>query len=125
MYESNVKVPKPIYQNRHVIVMQYIKGKQLSDIISLDEPEIFLRDILENMQKAYGVGIIHSDISEYNILIDEESEVWVIDWPQYITSDHLNAEEILNRDIGNITYYFKRKHGTLMTRAQAIKYVKN
>jgi RIO kinase 2 len=125
MYESDVKVPKPIYKNRHVIVMQYIKGKQLSDIISLDEPEIFLVDILENMQKAYDAGIIHSDLSEYNILIDEETVVWIIDWPQYITSDHLNAEEILTRDIGNITYYFKRKHGTSMTREQAIMYVKN
>ncbi|MFC1803338.1 RIO1 family regulatory kinase/ATPase [Thermoproteota archaeon] len=125
MYEVGLQVPKPIYQNRHIIVMQYIKGIQLSDIITLDEPDIFLTEILENMQKAYKAGIIHSDLSEYNVLIDDETEVWIIDWPQYIKSNHSNAEEILERDIGNITYYFERKYGASMTREQAIKYVKN
>ena len=125
MQEAGVQVPEPIYQNRHTIVMQYIKGTQLSDIISLEEPEIFLNDILENMRKAYKAGVVHSDLSEYNILIDMETHVWIIDWPQYITKDHHNAEEILERDIGNITYYFERKYGTEMTRAEAITIVKN
>ena len=124
MQEAGVQVPEPIYQNRHTIVMQYIEGTQLSDIISLEEPEIFLDDILENMKKAYKAGVVHSDLSEYNILIDTETHVWIIDWPQYITKDHYNAEEILARDIGNITYYFERKYGTDMTRADAVNYVK-
>ena len=38
MYKAGVKVPEPLYQNRHTIVMQYIKSIQLSDVISLDEP---------------------------------------------------------------------------------------
>ena len=125
MHEAGVQVPEPIYQNRHTITMQYIEGTQLSDIISLEEPEIFLDDILVNMKKAYKAGIVHSDLSEYNILIDTETHVWIIDWPQYITKDHHNAEEILERDIGNITYYFERKYGTEMTRTEAIEYVKN
>jgi RIO kinase 2 len=125
MHKAGVQVPEPIYQNRHTIVMQYIEGTQLSDIISLEEPEIFLDDILENMRKAYKAGVVHSDLSEYNILIDTDTHVWIIDWPQYITKDHYNAEEILERDIGNITYYFQRKYGTTMTRTEAIEYVKN
>ena len=104
--------------------MQYIKGTQLSDIITLEEPEIFLTEILENMQKAYKAGVIHSDLSEYNVLIDELTEVWIIDWPQYIKSDHPNAEEILTRDISNIAYFFERKYGTSMTCIQAVNYVK-
>ncbi len=125
MHEAGVQVPEPIHQNRHIIVMQYIKGTQLSDIISLEEPDIFLNDILDNMKKAYAAGVIHSDLSEYNVLIDEETHVWIIDWPQYISTDHPNAEEILERDIGNIAYYFMRKHGTEMTQKEAIKYVKS
>ena len=125
MHNAGVKVPEPIHQNRHTIVMQYIKGVQLSDIISLEDPEIFLKDILDNMRKAYKAGVIHSDLSEYNVLVDEETNIWIIDWPQYITVDHYNAEEILERDIGNIAYYFERKHGTAMTSGEAVKYVKN
>ena len=124
MFEAGVNVPKPIYQNRHVIVMQHIEGIQLSDIISLEEPEEFLIGILDNMKKVYKAGVIHTDLSEYNILIDEDGEEWIIDWPQYITTDHHNAEEILARDIGNVAYFFKRKYGTSMTNEEAIEYVK-
>ena len=125
MHDAEVQVPKPIHQNRHIIVMEFVKGNQLSDIISMDEPEIFLKDILHNVKKAYEAGLIHSDLSEYNVLVDELTKVWLIDWPQYITVDHPNAEEILYRDIGNIVYYFDRKYGTEMNKEEAIRFVKS
>lgn len=125
MYEAGVSVPEPLYQNRHCIVMQYIPGSQLSDIISLEEPDEFLMDILDNMRIVYRNGVIHTDLSEYNILIDEDGKDWIIDWPQYITLDHKNADEILVRDIGNVSNYFMRKHGTSMTVEEAVEYVKN
>ena len=125
MHKAGVQVPEPIHQNRHTIVMQYLESTQLSDIISLEEPEIFLEEILENMKKAYEAGVIHSDLSEYNVLIDEETQVWIIDWPQYISADHPNGDEILERDIGNIAYFFERKHGTKMSREEAVSFVRN
>ena len=124
MYDARVSVPKPIHQNRHVIIMEFIKGVQLSDIISLEEPEEFLMGILDNMRIVYKAGVIHTDLSEYNILIDEDGRDWIIDWPQYILTDHHNAEEILVRDIGNVAHYFKRKHGTSMSNQEAVEYVK-
>ncbi len=124
MYEAGVSVPKPIHQNRHIIIMEYIKGVQLSDIISLEDPEEFLMSILDNMRLVYKAGVIHTDLSEYNILIDEDGRDWIIDWPQYILTDHHNAEEILARDIGNVAHYFKRKHETSMSNQEAVEYVK-
>jgi RIO kinase 2 len=124
MYDARVSVPKPIHQNRHVIIMEFIKGVQLSDIISLEEPEEFLMGILDNMRLVYKAGVIHTDLSEYNILIDEDGRDWIIDWPQYILTDHHNAEEILARDIGNVAHYFKRKHETSMSNQEAVEYVK-
>ena len=91
MHEAGVSVPEPIDQNRHVIVMQLIRGTQLSDIISLEDPQLFLDDILEDVRLAYRAGVIHTDLSEYNILVDGEGEVWIIDWPQYTSTDHPNA----------------------------------
>ncbi len=123
-YEAGVSVPTPIHQSRHVIVMQYIEGSQLSDIISLEGPRDFLLGVLYNMRLTYGVGVIHTDLSEYNILIDEEGKEWIIDWPQYILRSHQNAEKTLERDLGNIVNFFNRKHGTSMTLEEAIKYVK-
>jgi RIO kinase 2 len=124
MHEAGVSVPEPIDQNRHVIVMQLIEGTQLSDIISLDEPRLFLDDILEDVRLAYRAGVIHTDLSEYNILVDGEGEVWIIDWPQYTSTDHPNAEELLERDVGNVVYYFQRKYGLEYDLIQALNQVR-
>jgi len=124
MHEAGVSVPEPIDQNRHVIVMQLIEGTQLSDIISLDEPRLFLDDILEDVRLAYRAGVIHTDLSEYNILVDGEGEVWIIDWPQYTSTDHPNAEELLERDVGNVVYYFQRKYGLEYDLEQALNQVR-
>ncbi len=124
MHEAGVSVPEPIDQNRHVIVMQFIQGTKLSDIISLEEPQLFLDDILEDVRLAYKAGVIHTDLSEYNILVDGDGEVWVIDWPQYTSTDHPSAEELLERDVGNVVYYFQRKHGLEYDPEQALNHVR-
>jgi RIO kinase 2 len=124
MHEAGVSVPEPIDQNRHVIVMQLIKGTQLSDIISLEDPQLFLDDILEYVRLAYRAGVIHTDLSEYNILVDGEGEVWIIDWPQYTSTDHPNAMELLERDVGNVVYYFQRKHGLEYNPEQALNHIR-
>ena len=123
MFEAGVNVPKPISQNRHTIVMSYIEGHQLSDVAFLDVPEEFLDDIIENVRIAYKAGVVHSDLSEYNVLVDNEAEVWIIDWPQYITIDHPNSKETLERDIRNIVYYFQRKFNSKRSIDDAISYV--
>jgi len=123
MDEAGVSVPEPMDHNRHVIVMQLITGTLLSDIISLEEPQLFLDDVLDDVKLAYGAGLIHTDLSEYNILVDAEGEVWIIDWPQYVSSDHPNAMELLERDIGNVVYYFRRKYGLEYDPEQALKHV--
>lgn len=125
MHEAGVSVPEPIDQNRHVIVMQLIKGTQLSDIISLEEPWLFLDDILEYVRLAYRAGVIHTDLSEYNILVDGEGEVWIIDWPQYTSTDHPNAMELLERDVGNVVYYFQRKYRLEYDLEQALNHVRS
>jgi len=124
MHEAGVSVPRPFEQNRHAIVMEYLDAVQLSDVIELDEPGEFLVDILDNVGLAYRAGVIHTDLSEYNIMVNPEGRIWIIDWPQYTASDHPNAEEVLARDVGNVAYYFQRKYSTSMTVEEALVYVK-
>jgi RIO kinase 2 len=111
-YNAGVSVPKPIYQNRHAVVMQRIEGRQLSEVINVDDPDILLDEILEDVHKSYKAGVIHADLSEFNIVVSEENKVYIIDWPQYIPLNHPNAEETLERDVKNVVIYFKRKFGT-------------
>jgi len=104
----DISIPKPIDQNRHTIVMEVAKGSELSKTKVLD-PEWYLDEILKQIRLVYGKGIIHNDLSEYNIFVSDEG-VQFIDWPQYITKDHPHAEELLKRDIENVLNHFSKKY---------------
>ncbi len=104
-----VSIPKPLDQNRHAIIMEIAKGSLLSKTKLLNA-EWYLDEILRQVKITYSLGIIHADLSEYNIFVSEEG-VQLIDWPQYITPDHPQADEILERDVSNVLVHFNRKYG--------------
>jgi RIO kinase 2 len=116
-----VSVPLPIGQNRHAVVMALINGPNLNHC-RLEEPEEVLDEILSNAGSAYREGIIHADLSEYNILMDEGKCV-LIDWPQWVGTSHQNAQSILERDIDNVLSFFKRKYNLTYDRGDAIRCV--
>jgi RIO kinase 2 len=75
----------------------------------LEDPEWFLNEILRQVSLVYEKGYIHSDLSEYNIFVNENG-VQFIDWPQYVEISHPHAEELLERDVANVLKHFKRKY---------------
>jgi len=103
-----VSVPLPVGQNRHTVVMSLIDGPNLNRC-RIEEPTTMLDEILSHVHTAYRLGIIHADLSEYNVLVEEGRPV-IIDWPQWVETSHPNAEAIITRDIGNLLTYFKRKY---------------
>jgi RIO kinase 2 len=116
-----VSVPLPVDINRHTVVMEFIPGATLNRC-ALECPEEVLADILRNVRLAYGKGIIHADLSEYNVMHDGYRS-YLIDWPQWIGTDHPNAGELLQRDIGNITRYFQRRYGVEVHAGEAFSEV--
>ena len=116
-----VSVPLPIGQNRHTVVMALITGPNLNHC-RVEEPEEVLDEILTNAGIAYHEGIIHADLSEYNILM-EEGRCVIIDWPQWVGITHPNAASILERDIDNILTFFKRKYNVQYDRGDAMRCV--
>ena len=53
--------------------------------------------------------MIHGDLGEFNIVIDEEGNILIIDWLQWVPIDHPNARMLLERDIENLCNYFYKK----------------
>lgn len=101
--QNHVRVLTPLIMNRNVIAMTYITGDRLSEC-TLDNPKEVLEEILLQLQAAYKRGFIHGDLSEYNVMFDGE-QIWIIDWPQWVSPDHENAEEILDHDLETITKF--------------------
>jgi RIO kinase 2 len=123
VHEAGVSVPRPIHRNRHVVIMGYIEGFPLVDVISLDDPEGLLDDVLENIRLMLTAGIIHNDLSEFNIVVKPDGEVLIIDWPQYVTRDHPNAEFLIRRDVDNVLRYFKRKWGVVRDLDETLRWL--
>ncbi|WP_254824474.1 serine/threonine-protein kinase RIO2 [Haloglomus halophilum] len=106
----DVRVPRPVDQNRHAIVMAKMDGVELSRAGLTDGQVVPVLDlVLDEMAGAYREGFVHADMSEYNVFVGSEG-VTVFDWPQAVPTDHANAEELLARDVTNIVGYFQRKY---------------
>jgi len=110
VYSCGVSVPKPVSHNRHVVVMSMIEGVELYRVPELPEPNKVLDEILLNVKRAYSkAGVIHADLSEFNVVLKPDYHVLIIDWPQFVRKDHPNAEMLLERDIRNILRFFQKR----------------
>jgi len=124
VYQHGVSVPEPLSHNRHVIAMGMIEGGELSKYKDIGEGEKVLREILQNIKKAYTEAhIIHADLSEYNIILQPDGHVLIIDWPQAVKTDHANAAELLERDLKNVLTVFSRKFNIELALKDAVAYV--
>ena len=124
--KAKVRVPKPLGRNRHVVVMKHINGVLLLKYRNPLNPEHMLRLILDSVRRAYTiVGIVHGDLSEYNVMVKLDTEEPVlIDWPQYVEKEHPSAPILLERDVKYITGFFKRKYSVKIPVEEALKYVR-
>ncbi len=110
VYPHGVSVPEPIGQNRHVVVMDFIDGVELYRVPEVPNAEEVLDEILENVKVAYQKAkVIHADLSEFNVVLKPDFHILIIDWPQFVKTDHPNAEMLLERDVKNILKFFKRR----------------
>ena len=100
--------PKPLYRSFHCIVMEPIYGSRLSEVENIDNPQLVLERIIDSMRIAYQKGYVNGDLNEYNVLIDNDN-IFIIDWPQAIKVDTVNANTVLARDVKNILKFFSRR----------------
>ena len=107
------RVPRPIAWNRHVVVMEFINGTELAELrdtdLTREEAEEMLPKVLDEYLKIVRFGIVHSDLSEFNVVLTDEGEILIIDWAQYVTTDRPESYELLRRDLTVILNAFRRK----------------
>jgi RIO kinase 2 len=120
---TGIRIPTTYYRAFHSIVMNNISGSMLVDLKTLNTPATTLQKILNYIRICYNNNIINCDISEYNTVLDDNNKIWIIDWPQAVTREHLNANDLLKRDIFNIVKFFNRRFGTAKVFEEALEEV--
>ncbi len=109
--KAGVRVPEPIAVQRNVLVMELVghaddRARRLSEV-TVENPETAYGVVREYMRRLYRAGLIHGDLSEYNMII-HDGELVVIDLGQAVTVHHPNAGEFLERDCVNVANFFTR-----------------
>ncbi len=123
LYSKGVAVPEPVSRNRHIVVMGFVEGEELIRFTSLPDPSEVLDRVIDNVRLAYKCGIIHGDLSEYNVMLTPEMDVFLIDWPQYLTVKHPSSHYLLERDLRNILSFFRRRFNVYLDLSEALNHV--
>jgi RIO kinase 1 len=105
-----IKVPKPIAFKDNILLMEFIgdtdPAPELKDAKPKD-PKKFYKKVIDNMRKLFKAGLIHGDLSPFNILNHNEEPVF-IDFSQSTMTNADNAKELITRDVKNIAVYFRK-----------------
>lgn len=111
--EAGVRVPKSYGCFDGVLLMELVTDDEgqvaprLNDVSMTAELAVADHGvIMEYVKLMLCTGIIHGDLSEFNVLVDDYGPV-IIDLPQAVNaSANNNAQAMLLRDVNNMTSYY-------------------
>lgn len=113
LYEAGAAVPEPIAVSENALLMDYIGDEYgpaptLSEVtIEPHEVEPLFKEVMRNIDIMLQQGLIHGDLSAYNILYWNGS-IMLIDFPQVVNiQNNRHARKILTRDIERVCEYFQ------------------
>ena len=108
--DAGVRVPEPHGYHHGVLVMELVvdadghSAPRLGEVeLAPDQARGFHRFLVRQVVKMLCVGLIHGDLSEYNVLVAPDGPV-IIDLPQVVSAAGNNAARtMLLRDVNNLT----------------------
>ena len=116
--EAGVNVPEPLAVQKNVLIMEFI-GKDgvrapLMKETVLENPQRAFRLLLTYLRRLYRKGgLVHADLSEYNIMI-WKGKLVIFDVAQSVLTNHPLADRFLQRDLENIHRFFKKLDSSVL-----------
>jgi RIO kinase 1 len=109
---AGVRVPEPVAVQRNVLVMEFLgrdgeRAHRLNEV-EIENPRTAFEVVREYMRRLYRAGLVHGDLSEYNVVV-HEGELAILDLGQAVTVHHPNYGDFLERDCRNVANFFARQ----------------
>ena len=117
--DAGVRVPEPYNFIDGVLLMELVTdgegepAPRLNDVVlTAEQAREFHRTLMGEVVRMLCAGVVHGDLSEYNVLLGNRDSVTVpviIDLPQTVdAAGNAHAGGMLERDVANLTRYFGR-----------------
>jgi RIO kinase 1 len=112
---AGVRVPRPYNFHEGVLLMELVAdadgdaAPRLNDVLfTAEDARAHHATLIGEVVRMLGAGIVHGDLSEFNILLAADGPV-IIDLPQAVDAAGNNhAMRMLLRDVGNLRDFFGR-----------------
>ncbi len=125
---AGVRVPQPFNFHEGVLLMELVADSdgnaapRLNDLVLTAElAREYHHMLIRQVVRMLCAGIVHGDLSEYNVLVDAAGPV-VIDLPQAIDAAANNqARKMLLRDVDNLAAYFGQFAPELLTKSYGME----
>ena len=112
--KAQAPCPVPYALQENVLVMEFIgkDGVASPTLKEVRKQELDGQNIMEQIvewiaRMAYGAGLVHADLSEYNMLWNGK-KVYFIDVGQSVLLSHPKAEQFFQRDMYNVSHYLNK-----------------
>ena len=107
--EAGVRVPEPVAHERNVLVSEFVgedgvRSPRLQEV-EIENPETCYEVVLEYASRLHDAGLVHGDLSEYNVLV-HDGDLVVIDMGQTVRVEHPHADDMLENDCENVARFF-------------------
>lgn len=115
LWAAGVPVPYPVQRFGSEVMLELIGSSEqaaprlVNARPSGAEARALWERLLDALHRMVGAGVVHGDLSPYNILVDGERLV-IIDFPQAVDPlAHPEGLSLLQRDVGNVCGWFVKR----------------
>ncbi|KAM9928044.1 hypothetical protein OXX59_002128 [Metschnikowia pulcherrima] len=116
LHDNGFIVPIPYDYSRHCVMMEWIPGYTMKLMKTYPSYKKLYSDLMNFIVKLGNHGLIHCDFNEFNIIIRDEQDAKnhefdfvVIDFPQCVSIEHVDAQFYFKRDVDGIRSFFQKK----------------
>ena len=88
LHKRGFPTPTPYDGNRHAICMSLVKAYPMVNVKGLSNPETVYHSLIDQIIRFAEHGLVHGDFNEFNLLIDDEENITIIDFPQMVSTCH-------------------------------------
>ncbi|DBA87222.1 hypothetical protein WJX77_011007 [Trebouxia sp. C0004] len=122
--EHGLPVPYAVAHNRHCVLMTMVDAVPLVQVRELGNPGEIYQQCMGMMARLAELGLVHCDFNEFNLLVNDDDELTLIDFPQMVSTSHANAQELFDRDVECVLRFFKKKLGYIPEHDESLPYVR-